>query len=119
MTEARKAKVSELAKKLHDLSEDQKMELVASCGGISTIEGRTLSLNNTCLILFQADGTIPTVVGGYRQWQREGRQVRKGERGSIIWVPSQAQSENEDEDPELRFYTVTVFDISQTEEKPE
>lgn len=29
----------------------------------------------------QSNSTTPTIVGGYRQWQQAGQQVKKGEHG--------------------------------------
>ena len=116
MNAERKAKVSQLAKQLKALTDDQKIDFIAKYGSIVTVEGHSLSRNNTCLLLFQMNGTVPTVVGGYRQWQRAGRQVCKGEHGSIIWFP-RIQGQTEDDPGELQgFMLATVFDISQTKE---
>lgn len=62
------------------------------------------------------NGTIPTVVGGYRQWQRAGRQVQKGEHGSIIWFPRMSKNEETDTEELKGFMLATVFDVSQTKE---
>lgn len=120
MSPERKAKFRTLAKRLKNLSESDKLSLVAN-NGIRNVDGHSLSLNNTCLLLFQANGTVPTVVGGYRQWQKADRQVRRGEHGMMIWFPTSRKEDPEDEDSEdiTRFFIGTVFDISQTEEKPE
>jgi antirestriction protein ArdC len=74
-----------------------------------------------------------TVVGGFQQWKRMGRMVRKGEKGLAIWFPRMRAaaddggerrlvagvSDGEDDDGEkmeMKFMLGTVFDISQTEE---
>jgi hypothetical protein len=62
-----------------------------------------------------------TIVGGFRQWLKQGRAVRKGEHGLMIWVPllrksgdSIAGESGESEPDDVRFMPGTVFDISQT-----
>jgi len=115
MTTERKARVKQLREQLANLSEPEKQAL-ANRGLIATVEGRTLSLHNTYLVYLQGNGRQPTVVGGYQQWKRAGKQVKKGEHGYMIWFPAGPK----DEDGELisaeTFYTGTVFDISQVED---
>ncbi|WP_129662458.1 ArdC family protein [Rothia uropygialis] len=66
-----------------------------------------------------------TICAGFRKWQAEGRQVRKGEKGLKIFAPTKRKikdaegnvkknDQGEDEE-EAGFVMVTVFDISQTE----
>lgn len=118
MKKERKKKFSKLAKRLRGMTEQEKLDLVVNAG-IRNVDGREMSLNNTCLLLFQSEA-VPTVVGGYRQWQNASRQVKAGEHGMMIWYPSsRKKDEDSDEEEETRFYVGTVFDISQTEEKPE
>ena len=45
----------------------------------------TYSFNNVALIVAQRPEA--TRVAGYRAWQALGRQVRKGEKGMVIFVP--------------------------------
>lgn len=78
------------------------------------------SLSNLLLILSQRPEA--TQVAGYRTWQRLGHQVRKGERGIRIFGGREVRETIEDEctgeDKEqrrLRFFPVSVFDVSQTE----
>lgn len=111
----RQAKVKQLRQKLANLTEPQRQAL-ANRGIIATVEGRSLSLHNTLLVYLQANGIQPTVVGGYQQWRRAGKQIRKGEHGFIIWFPVGDKDENGDIDAPATFYTGTVFDISQVEE---
>lgn len=47
MNPERKAKVSQLAKRLKALTDDQKVDFIAQYGSIVTIEGHALSRNNT------------------------------------------------------------------------
>jgi len=54
-----------------------------------------------------------TIVGGFNQWKAAGRYVRKGESGIGIWAPGKAKDAVDDQD--IRFFMITVFDVSQTE----
>lgn len=82
------------------------------------------SFGNTLLIQLQCPGA--TRVAGYRAWQKLGRQVSKDEKGIRILAPNGmarfskevTNSAGETEDREfsfMRFKTVSVFDVSQTE----
>ena len=119
MTQERKAQLKQLRQRLANLSESEKQALAAR-GMIVTVQGRTLSLHNTILVYLQANGNAPTVIGGYHQWKLAGRQVRKGEHGYTIWFPLGSKDDNGDlvGSPE-RFFSTTVFDITQTEERKE
>ena len=109
-----KQKIIEIRKRLAEMSPDQRAELIAKAGSIVTIEGRPLSTRNAELCLNQMESV--TIVGGYQQWKRAGRQVKKGEHGLAIWVPSRTSNdENTPDDDDLYFFGATVFDITQTE----
>lgn len=114
---AKKAKINELRKKLSELSEDQR-NAIAEKYGIVTVEGHPLTPHNQCFLVAQGELNF-TIVAGYKQWQKSGRSVRKGEHGFLIFVPSIKKSENSSEeissDDNPQFFTATVFDISQTE----
>ena len=118
MSPERREKFSGLAKRLKAMSEDEKIAFVSKIGSIVNVDGKSLSLQNTCLLLFQSSG-VPTMVGGFKQWQRAGRQVKRGEHGLMIWYPSRRASKDSDDstEPELKFFVGTVFDIGQTEER--
>jgi len=85
---------------------------------------RTHSVSNTLLIL--AQNPLASLVKGYKQWQAVGRQVSKGERGMLLWVPyfKKARTEEEAKENNVRvghkylkgFGTSYVWDIDQTEE---
>lgn len=124
---ARREAFRALAKRISDLTEDERLALAARAG-IRTIEGRELSVYNQCLLLTQR-GAV-TVVGGFQQWKRAGRSVRKGETGLAIYVPTfgkkeggeesataadDGQGEGEGEGGKRGFIMGTVFDIAQTE----
>lgn len=118
-TEARRARFKTLAQQIGALSPDQRAALAAR-SGVVTIEGHALSIHNACLIACQAPDA--TIVGGFQQWRRAGRQVRKGESGLMIWAPK-PQKEDPNRQPgeissaDLRpgFLMVTVFDVAQTD----
>jgi hypothetical protein len=130
LSDDKKSKISALIKKLAGLPaclpklrrrQAEKREELSSRLGIVNPEGHQLTPRNQCLIYFQNMEEIKiSVVAGYKQWQKFQRQVKKGEHGFLIAVPSGAQKkEDEGEDPgDVYFFYKTVFDISQTEELP-
>jgi antirestriction protein ArdC len=120
----RRRKFRELVKRVAGMSPAQRLELCSRAAAVLTCEGRALSPVNTCLCVMQSPGV--TVVGGFRQWLRSGRCVRKGEHGLTIWIPLSARK-TDGTSPELigeqpgegvSFGTATVFDIAQTQELP-
>lgn len=113
MTE-RKQRIKELRTKLANLTPAEREKLTVR-GLIATVEGRALSFHNTMLVYLQSNGAAPTVVGGYKQWRKAGKQVRRGEHGYIIWFPVGEKTEDGDIIDAQTFYTATVFDISQVE----
>lgn len=116
--EAKRARVRNFANQISKLTPEQRMALAKRCP-VMTIEGRELSPFNQCLAAMQNPSV--TVVGGFRQWIKSGRAVRKGEHGLIIWVPLGRKStdqngETHTEMDEKRFILGSVFDVSQTQE---
>lgn len=82
------------------------------------------SFNNVALILMQKPDA--TMVAGYNAWKKNfGRYVRKGETGITILAPCKRTAkkivtdengnEHEEEFDYMRFKTVSVFDVKQTE----
>lgn len=115
MSEDRKAKVKALRQRLANLTDAEQAALKARAV-IVNVEGHALSLTNTMLLYLQGNGHAPSVVGGYQQWKAAGRQVRQGEHGMIIWFPVGKRDEDGKLEGEVdRFFTGTVFDISQTD----
>ena len=111
----KKARISELRRKLAGLTPDER-QAFTDRGIIATVEGRTLSLHNTFMVYLQCNGQTPSVVGGYQQWKRAGRQVMKGQHGFTILFPAgEKDKETGDILHANRFYAATIFDISQTE----
>ena len=114
----KREKIRGIAKQIAAMTDDQRRELVRDWP--TTIEGHAVSLKNACLLAYQ--GTA-TVIGGFRQWKKAGRFVKKGESSKVIWAPIGPRKTDEDkgeiaEDGERpNFVLVSVFDISQTESR--
>lgn len=88
--ERRKA-FGRLVTKISKMPQQEREAMVLRFGGIVSAEGKPLSLFNTCLLLTQDEQA--TMVGGFRQWQAVGRQVRKGEHGLAMWFPLTKKAE--------------------------
>lgn len=76
------------------------------------------SLNN-CLLIF-SQMPEATLVAGYHTWRKQfGRHVKHGEHGIRILAPVRTKKEEaEEEQEELHFKSICVFDVSQTEGDP-
>jgi len=80
------------------------------------------SFHNQMLIMIQNPDA--TLVAGYKAWQKMGRQVQKGEKSIRILAPGQSKrietDDNGDETEKMvrYFFSVSVFDISQTDGDP-
>ena len=113
----KKEKIIRIRKTLSEMTEGQS-QAVADKLGIVTVEGHLLTPHNQCFLVAQSEINF-TIVGGFQQWKKAGRIVRKGEHGFLIFVPSKAKKEANSEmisdDENVHFLTATVFDISQTE----
>lgn len=89
------------------------------------------SPRNAMLIAMQCP--TATDVCGYTDWQKRGRQVRKGERGIQIMAPAGQYGDKPEQTgetapkgdaetgdaPRMRFRVAAVFDVSQTDPKVE
>jgi antirestriction protein ArdC len=119
-TDERKQRIKDYRKILANLSPADRQRIAAT-GQVTNLDGHTLSLTNTILLHLQAQGITPTVVAGYQQWRRAGKQVRRGEHGSTIWFPTGRKNDGAGDDlaaethEGMRFFTTTVFDISQVD----
>ena len=109
--DARRSEFARLAGTIAKLSDAERATLASKCA-IVTVEGHPLSPFNTCLIAAQCPAA--TIVGGFKQWLRAGRCVRKGEHGLAIWVPT-VKKDADTDNAETRFVMGTVFDCSQTD----
>lgn len=112
--EARRAAFKELCKKIAAMTDDERNTYAQKMAFIATVEGHTLSSTNTLLVCFQYGNA--TIVGGFNQWKKNGRKVKKGEHGISIWIP-RIPGTKEDEPPAEAegFFMGYVFDVSQTE----
>lgn len=79
-----------------------------------SVEGHSYSGMNKFLLIMQNNGE-GGVFGGFQQWRRQGRQVKKGSSGYGILFPSKIKG-NKDDEEEVRFFSGAVFHESQTEE---
>ncbi len=107
------SRISMLMKALKDIPETQRQQIADNLG-IVNVEGRTLSPSNQILISLQLEKF--SVVGGFKQWLKAGRCVRKGEHGALIFFPVGNKDENGDVTEAEKFFVGVVFDVSQTEE---
>jgi len=120
----RKTKFRALVKQVAGMTDQERAHLTNKIGAIVTCEGHALSLTNTMLVITQ--NPVASMVGGFRQWLKAGRCVRKGEHGQMIWVPCGSNGTNSadpeispvNEHDEVHFIIGTVFDVSQTESIP-
>ena len=117
---SRRERMAELARRVAALSPEQRAAFAAR-SPVVTIEGHALSIRNTASLCLQLGPSV-SVVGGYQQWRRAGRQVRRGEHGGLILIPrapKAAEGDTESADNRdggaLYFIGGTVFDISQTD----
>ena len=118
--EANKLEHLKLIRKTLQAMDNAQKEAIVSKFGIITVDGHPLSVFNTCFLFNQNTGNeVPiSMVGGYKQWQKSGRQVKKGTHSFVILVPSVKQIEisETETDLDVNFYSANVFDITQTEE---
>lgn len=115
---ARRDVISNLGRKINQMSEEQRLAFAAD-HPIVTCEGHQLSPFNCCLVISQqADATV---VGGFQQWRKVGRRVKKGGRSVGMFVHKGERGEEGSSSgvPHSSMYEwlmVSVFDITQTEE---
>jgi len=122
-TKERRERFRGFVRTISKMSDEERTALADRLPGLATCEGHVLSPYNQVLIALQTNGQPVTILGGFRQWKRQGRHVRKGEHGFVVWIPCLPKKENEqdkdqptDETEEVKFILGTLFDISQTEE---
>jgi hypothetical protein len=117
--EARRIYFQSLWKAVKQMPENVRLEQAAR-HGVKFVTGHEPSLCNQMLILIQSPKAI--VVAGFRQWIENGRCVRKGEKGIMIWVPTGKRKvdapRTDDVCDEVNFVIGAVFDIGQTDAIP-
>lgn len=100
------------------MSEEARVKMLADMP-VTNTDGHALSPTNQLLVCIQRPNS--TIVGGFRQWIKQGRCVAKGETGINIWIPV-GQKDDPNKQPgemslsdlDVHFIMGTVFDISQT-----
>lgn len=116
---ARRSAQRAIAQRVAAMDPDERAAYAARTP-IRTIEGKSLSAFNACMVIYQNAGA--TIVGGFRQWLAAGRCVRKGEHGMAVWVPVRRKAEDGAQvpagDDPAGFILGTVFDVSQTDPLP-
>jgi hypothetical protein len=60
-------------------------------------EGRILSETNSVFLAFQSKIKF-TVVGGFKQWMKHGRCVKKGQHGNFIFIPAMTKVKKIEDD---------------------
>ena len=117
LRQEKKEKIIRIRKTLSEMTEEQR-QAVADKFGIVTVEGHLLTPHNQCFLVAQSEINF-SIIGGFQQWKKAGRIVRKGEHGFLILVPSKSQHDEKSEivsdEEDVRFFSASVFDISQTE----
>lgn len=113
--EKKKSRIQTIRKTLSEMTEEQRTQLIEKFGIVTTIEGHPLTAHNTCFLYAQTEKPV-TIIGGFQQWLKAGRIVKKGEHSLLIFVPSQKGKEKQPADEnDVFFFTANVFDITQTE----
>lgn len=124
-TEEQKAKAKERREQFRAItaqaaamSEEARVKMLADMP-VTNTEGHALSPTNQLLVCIQRPNS--TIVGGFRQWIKQGRCVAKGETGINIWIPvgkkddpNKQPGEMSMTDLEVHFMMGTVFDVGQT-----
>lgn len=126
MKQTKKVLAQERVKKnlatLQSLSEAEQASLVSvqPAWSVVMITGHVPSPRNCAFLFLQSQGQPLSVIGGYRQWEAAGRQVKRGEIGYKIFVPLAKRKGNTDNTEEtasefgISYRLATVFDVSQT-----
>ena len=110
---------SEFFEYFKSLTPDQIDELAGQMP-IHNPSGHQISDYNTAFLQFQNAEMKFTVVGGFKQWQKFGRCVKKGAKGFWIFIPTmkkvtpQEGSASSKEEEFDRFLMARIFDVSQT-----
>lgn len=114
MDNAKKQKIKAIYQSVKDLTQDQKDQLMMQLN-IKNPEGHYLSGRNCILLERQAAIYNPnisfSVVGGFQQWQKHNRKVKKGESGFYIAIPSKKENQESENSDEVFFFFKAVFDI--------
>lgn len=117
--EEKKEKLQLLVKKIAEMPPEE-VEKMKERINIITCEGLPLSGRNSLLLDLQAayENIKIVMIGGFKQWNKVNRTVKKGEKSKLeILIPCNASKNEEDNEAKKIFFKwLPVFDISQTEE---
>lgn len=85
----------------------------------ASILGKPYSVFNQCFLANQE--AVPGIFGGFQQWRKVGRKVKKGEHGFSICFPMMRHQKEEQmtelmKEERPRFAMVSVFHFDQTEQ---
>ena len=126
----RRIRFRAIVKQLAEMNPEERAERMKGLGFVKLSTQTPYSPANMMLIAFQSAGNRPTILGGFAEWKKQGRAVRKGEHGYMIWIPIGIRKEEvpavdtngelttmlQEAGSDVHFTIGTVFDISQTEE---
>ena len=119
MDAVKKQKIQAIYQSVKDLTPEQKQSIILSML-VKNPSNHLLSSNNMLLLNRQAAirrmNITFTIVGGFKQWLKHNRKVKKGKRGFYIAIPSKKENQESENNDETFFFYKSVFDISQTEE---
>jgi hypothetical protein len=82
-------------------------------GGVGNLKSHRYSFNNQMLIFAQNE--TASLVAGFNAWKEFNRNVLKGGKAIFIAAPHIIKNELPDEDDEVLYRYIPVFDVSQTE----
>ena len=110
MAEATKAFENALTEMVSSRSFTDYLATVSIC--------HSYSLRNTIWVAMQRGKGMVPPIASYKTWQKLGHQVRKGEHGAMIWVPTPIKVEDPETEKDsviMRFKTGTVFTRDQVD----
>lgn len=108
----RKKNIREMFSKISALPIEKRVILAHQYGLRTAGAGHQLSASNTLLVMMQFPNA--SVVGGFEQWRKAGRVVKKGVKAIGIWVPVRGKESEAEGGDDTFFIIGNVFDISQT-----
>ncbi len=114
--EARQARQERFAALRHQVSALERTVSVEALIAFGAQFDTAYSEHNLLMIMAQMPDA--TDVAGFARWRERGRQVRKGEKGLVIFasIPERSEEPADADDGAARHFKATyVFDISQTD----
>jgi hypothetical protein len=117
-----KEKVTSMVKTLEKMTDEQKEQLLKQFPILRVSTQTPYSHYNTLLLIKQMQDrkSVYTLVGGYNDWKKHGRQVKEGEVGNGIFkpIPSKYKKKMKDGSEKtelLGCFLAPVWDITQTD----